>query len=165
MPLPRPPHARGSVRRIGACVCCLRQPRPDRRLVNRLVICETGLAVGQLKEESMRTCLVSAGPGPSTLRSVACCFIAPPDLLARLADEGTKEQRAAALSTLAASASIRARRALIGQLLRDPQTRQAALAFFGAPAAVGVRRRVYDVHNGGQSALPGKLARAEDDPP
>jgi Zn-dependent metalloprotease len=123
------------------------------------------LAVGQLKEESMRTCLVSAGPGPSTLRSVACCFIAPPDLLARLADEGTKEQRAAALSTLAASASIRARRTLIGQLLRDPQTRQAALAFFGAPAAVGLRRRVHDVHNGGQSALPGKLVRAEDDSP
>ena len=112
----------------------------------------------------MRTCTSSAGPVQSTPRSVACCFIAPPDLLARLADEGNNEQRKAALSTLAASASIRTRRALIAQLLRDPQTHQAALAFFGA-AAAGVRRSVYDVHHGGQNALPGDRVRTEGDPP
>jgi len=111
----------------------------------------------------MRKSLLSAGPDPSTLRSVACCYIAPPDLLARLAEEGTKEQRDAALRTLAASASMRTRRALIGQLLRDPQTRGAALAFMVTPA--GTRRTVYDARHGGQNSLPGTRVRGEDDQP
>src|SRR5436190_18266548 len=90
----------------------------------------------------MRAPVTSARPLPSIPRSVACCFIAPPDLLARLADEGTAEQRAAALNALAASASMRTRRAVIGQLLRDPQTREAALALIGAaPGRTAQRAR------------------------
>jgi Zn-dependent metalloprotease len=111
----------------------------------------------------MSTSFLTGEVVPSTPRSVACCFIAPPDLLARLAEEGTVEQRAAAVSTLAASASMRTRRALVAQLLRNPQTREAALAFIGA--AAGAQRSVYDDHHGGQSSLPGTRVRAEGDQP
>jgi Zn-dependent metalloprotease len=91
------------------------------------------------------------------------CFIAPPDLLARLAEEGSPEQREAALETIATSASIRARRSIVTQLLQSPDTREAALAFIAPPS--GERRVVYDAEQGGQVGLPGQEARAEGDPP
>jgi Zn-dependent metalloprotease len=92
-----------------------------------------------------------------------CCHIAPPDLLARLAREGTPAQRAAALQALPASAAIRARRTLVGQMLRDPATRQAMLAMVAPPSHE--QRTVYDAHHQGQADLPGTLVRSENDPP
>ena len=91
------------------------------------------------------------------------CFIAPPDLLARLAKEGTPEQRDAALQTIASSASIRARRAIISELLQSADTRAAAFAFIGVPAQA--QRAVYDVKHGGQADLPGQKVRGEGDGP
>jgi Zn-dependent metalloprotease len=92
----------------------------------------------------------------------SCCHIAPPDLLARLAEHGTPAQRAAALRALPASASIRARRALVGELLRNPATREAMLATLARPSQE--KRSVYDAHHKGQADLPGTLVRSEDDP-
>src|SRR5690348_15950926 len=93
------------------------------------------------------------------------CLIAPPDLIARLAQEGTKEQRDAALQTIASSASFRARRALLTDLVQKPETREAALAFIAPAPAAAVKRKVYDAHNLGGIELPGELKRSEGDPP
>ena len=91
------------------------------------------------------------------------CQIAPPDLLARLAEEGTQAQREAVLRTLAVSAAIRARRALIAELVRVPGFELGALI---APALrEGENRSVYDVDHRGTRALPGRLVRREGDPP
>jgi Zn-dependent metalloprotease len=100
-----------------------------------------------------------AGPA-RTPSHHACCFIVPPDLLNRVAIEGSEEERKAALRTIAASASTRTRRSAVAKVIRDVGV-EAAVAFMRAP--VGKRRRVYDVHNGGRSDLPGDLVRAEDD--
>ena len=91
------------------------------------------------------------------------CSIAPPDMLARLIEEGDPEQRAAALRTLASSASLRARRALVGSLLRRLDVDVRALGLL--PETEGARRTVYDVEHGGQSDLPGRRIRAEGDGP
>src|SRR5437773_3112995 len=91
------------------------------------------------------------------------CSIAPPDLLARLAEEGTQEQREAALRTLAVSTAIRARRALLAELVRVPGFDLNALI---VPALrEGENRSVYDVRHGGNRALPGMIVRREGDPP
>ena len=90
-----------------------------------------------------------------------CCFIAPPFLLARLAEEGSTEQRRAAVRTLAASASIRARRALITELAR---TRGVDIADL-LPARRAKNRDVFDVRQGGWNDLPGDLIRSEGDAP
>jgi Zn-dependent metalloprotease len=90
------------------------------------------------------------------------CFIAPPDLLARLAEDGTPEQRAAAIRTLATSAAIRTRRALATSLMSKLDQDVRALAF--GPPASGERLSVYDVGHGGRSALPGTLVRKLGDP-
>jgi Zn-dependent metalloprotease len=90
------------------------------------------------------------------------CFIAPPDLLAHLAKEGTPEQRDAALQTIASSASIRARRSLITELMQNPEIRGAMLAFIAQPG--GEKRAVYDAEHGGQADLPGRKVRGEGDP-
>src|SRR5438128_12392766 len=91
------------------------------------------------------------------------CAIAPPDLLARLAEEGTPTQREAALRTLAVSTAIRARRALIAELVRVPGFDLSALI---VPAVrEGENRSVYDVRHRGSRALPGDLVRREGDPP
>jgi Zn-dependent metalloprotease len=101
---------------------------------------------------------------PSTIRRAACgvCSIAPPDLLAHLAAEGTAAQRAAALHTLSASAALRARRTLITELLRDSRYRELGLEIASAGPA---KRSVYDAEHKGQSSLPGKLARGDGAPP
>jgi Zn-dependent metalloprotease len=90
-------------------------------------------------------------------------LIAPPDLLARLAEEGTAEQREAAIMTLATSASIRTRRSIVGALVRQRDVDIRGLGFFAPPT--GQRRTVYDVEHHGMSALPGRKVRAEGDPP
>lgn len=89
------------------------------------------------------------------------CFIAPPDLLAHLLERGSDAQREAALRTIASSASIRARRTLVGQLLRQPEAAQ-ALAFLAPPASATIA--VYDAEHGGQQDLPGTLKRSSGEP-
>src|SRR5690349_18018161 len=92
-----------------------------------------------------------------------CCFIAPPDLLAKMAAEGDAAERDAAIAALSASAAVRARRSFVSGLLRGPETRATALALI-APAATE-KRTVYDVHHGRENALPGDRVRGEGDAP
>ncbi len=89
----------------------------------------------------------------------SCCFIVPPVVLAQLAEEGTAEDRTAAVNTLAASATLRAQRALVQEL----GLRGAALSKLGPPP--GEKRTIYDMKSGGLSNLPGQKARGEGDPP
>jgi Zn-dependent metalloprotease len=98
-------------------------------------------------------------------RTACHCFIAPPDLLARVIEEGTAEQRSAAVQTIAASASMRSRRALIGRAAREIGPQARALASAVSPAAAGGTQTVYDAEHGGQSSLPGKRVRGSGDPP
>ena len=86
-----------------------------------------------------------------------CCFIAPPFLLARLAEEGSTEQRRAAVRTLATSVSISTRRAVLTELARTRGVNIADLF----PAARARNRDVYDVRRGGWNDLPGSLVRSE----
>jgi Zn-dependent metalloprotease len=95
--------------------------------------------------------MTSRSPAPAPF-----CTIAPPDLLARLAERGTPEQRAAATRTLALSAAVRAHRATLTQLVR------AGLA--GQALRVGETLSVYDARHGEESSLPGKKVRGTDDP-
>jgi Zn-dependent metalloprotease len=90
-----------------------------------------------------------------------CCFIAPPFLLARLAEEGTTEQRRAAVRTLGGSVAISTRRAMLSELARTRGVNIADLF----PAARAKNRDVYDVRNGGWNDLPGGLVRSEGGPP
>jgi Zn-dependent metalloprotease len=91
----------------------------------------------------------------------ACCFILPPDLLARLADEGQEGQRRAAIRTIAVTSAVRARRAMITNLVR---TRGMDLATLGlVPRALN--RTVFDVENRGWNDLPGRQVRSEGDDP
>lgn len=92
----------------------------------------------------------------------ACCSIVPPHVLGKLIEEGTPEQRSAALQTIAATASMRTTRTLLGRLARElgPQVRTAGVA----QLPKGVRQSVYDVNNGGATDLPGELKRGSGDP-
>jgi Zn-dependent metalloprotease len=90
-----------------------------------------------------------------------CCFILPPVVLARAADAGDADTRDAAFKTLASSASMRARRAVLQNL-----TRELGPSFMAAltPAAPKQRKRtVYDMKNGGANGLPGVKVRGEKD--
>lgn len=102
----------------------------------------------------------------ATGSSACCCSIAPPFLLARLIQEGTPEQREAALQTIAASASMRSRRALVGRIARElPEVRSVAFAQLAAAVTGGTRQSVYDAEEGGNSSLPGTFVRGSGDPP
>jgi Zn-dependent metalloprotease len=90
------------------------------------------------------------------------CSIAPPDLLARLAAEGDPEQREAAIRTLAASASIRTQRTMIGRLRRQLDRTVGELA--GLDLTEGRRQTVYDCQHLGRFFLPGSRARGDGDP-
>ncbi len=92
------------------------------------------------------------------------CFIAPPNVLDYIAKEGDAEQRDAALRTLATSASLRTRRALVGPIVQQLGL-EAVVGLGLIQAPTGVQRTVYDVQHRGQSALPGELVRSEGDPP
>ena len=93
----------------------------------------------------------------------AVCFILPPDVLGRVADEGSPEDRQAAINTLAASSGIRARRGVVTNVLREMNVPLADIAFLAPPK--GERRTVYDAEHGGSFDLPGKKVRGEGDPP
>jgi Zn-dependent metalloprotease len=89
------------------------------------------------------------------------CFIAPPDLIANLADQGTEGQRQAAIRTGTASERMRTTRALLTRLVR---TRGLDLAALGL-ATKALNRTVFDVDHGGWDDLPGRQVRAEGDTP
>ena len=80
------------------------------------------------------------------------CSIAPPDLLAAIAERGDPADREAAQRTLAATAVLRAQR-------------ESATGRSGGPAKTGGRRTVYDVRHGGEADLPGHKVRGEGDGP
>jgi Zn-dependent metalloprotease len=91
-----------------------------------------------------------------------CCYIAPPHILARMIEEGDEHERAAALRTLASSASLRTQRAIVGSLVR----RDADLQALGVlPAPADAKRVVYDNDHLGRSNLPGTQVRSEGEPP
>jgi Zn-dependent metalloprotease len=85
--------------------------------------------------------------------------ILPPDLILRLAQEGSAEQRLALLQTLELDHSFR-------QFRAEVAGRQAALVLPSSPAVpVGTpSRTIYDQQDSTAPA-PGKLARSEGDPP
>lgn len=78
------------------------------------------------------------------------CFVLPPHILIAICENGTVAERRRALSTLILSERLRERRALLSSL---PS---------GTPAGEE-RRTVYDAKH--RESLPGKLVRAEGDPP
>lgn len=86
------------------------------------------------------------------------CFIVPPGVLAELAEKGDAEDRAAAVKSLAASATMRARRALVQQLgLSGAEVAKR----LGPPP--GEKRTIYDMKSGGLTNLPGNKVRGEGD--
>jgi Zn-dependent metalloprotease len=80
------------------------------------------------------------------------CSILPPHILRAIVENGTDEQRARALQTLAVSERIRGRRELLGDM-----------ATAVALATAGKHRTVYDAKHG--STLPGVEVRDEGDKP
>jgi Zn-dependent metalloprotease len=92
------------------------------------------------------------------------CSIASPDLLAHLGDSDDAEDRAAALRTIATSASLRTQRLIVGRLMRRLDVDAQTLGLL-PEADVARRQSVYDVRNGGRFDLPGVLVRADGDEP
>lgn len=92
------------------------------------------------------------------------CSIAPPDLLARIASEGSAGQRDAALAALAASASMRTQRAMLGRL-RQHAGDDVVNLIAGLVVSTARRQTVYDNQTQGRSFLPGVRVRGEGDGP
>ena len=88
----------------------------------------------------------------------AWCEIAPPDVLARMARDGTPAQREAALRNLAASAAIRARRSFVANAVRTLNLLPGELAHVAATPAHEMVT-VYDVKHGSDANLPGTRRR------
>lgn len=101
------------------------------------------------------------GPAGEARPGSCFCSIAPPDLLARLAESDDADQRRAAIQALASSASLRTQRSLVGQVMRELDVDVGMLGFMCPPK--GERRTVYDVEHQGRGALPGKKVRGEGD--
>jgi len=102
------------------------------------------------------------------------CSIAPPDLLAAIAERGDAADREAAQRTLAASAVLRAQREAATRRWREGAgttgPAEAAAAAERAERAeragrAGGRRTVYDAGHGTEAALPGRKVRSEGDKP
>jgi Zn-dependent metalloprotease len=91
------------------------------------------------------------------------CEIAPPNLLLRIAEEGSPEQRDAALRTLAASVAVRAQRSALSEALKSLNVGVAEVAFL-APQP-DAELTVYDAENGDDVDLPGVRKRGKGDPP
>ena len=89
------------------------------------------------------------------------CYIVPPHVLIQMIDDGTPDQRASAVRTLAISERVRERRAVTRRLVQHQPEAAAALLL----APVGARRTVYDAQHGSQGDLPGTKVRTEGDPP
>jgi len=89
-----------------------------------------------------------------------CCFILPPFVLARVAQEGAAEDSEAAFKTLATSAGMRTRRGILQGLIKEVDP---SLMGWARPPE-GERRSVYDMQHRGASSLPGVKVRGEGDP-
>jgi len=90
-----------------------------------------------------------------------CCSIAPPDLLAWLASQGSQEEREAAIQSLATSAAMRSRRAVLGHFSRE-LNQNIGLIGVGSLTEQGVT--VYDNQTNGRNFLPGVKKRGVGDP-
>ena len=91
------------------------------------------------------------------------CQIAPPNLLLKIAEEGSPEQRDAALRTLVASTTVRAQRSMLSYALKSLNVGAAELAFLAPQPHAHLT--VYDAQHGGDFGLPGVRKRGEGDPP
>ncbi len=91
------------------------------------------------------------------------CFILPPDALASMIAEGDPAQRAAALGTIASSASLRTQRAVVSTLVRALDTDVASLGLLPRRRAAASRSTTSS--HGGRADLPGRLVRGPDDGP
>ncbi len=90
------------------------------------------------------------------------CFIAPPNLLSQMVESDDADRREAALRTIAASASVRARRALTTQVMRQLDVDVGALRF---PSPGEERRTVYDLGHEGSATLPGRTKARDEGAP
>jgi len=94
-----------------------------------------------------------------------CCFILPPDVLARASQDDSEARREAALRTIAQSASFRTKRTIIAKLVRSKAV-GVDLSVIGVLAGTrALNRTVYGVDHGGWNDLPGRQVRAEGDSP
>jgi Zn-dependent metalloprotease len=93
----------------------------------------------------------------------AACAILPPYVLAAILEEGGSTEREAALRTIEASASLRARRAVVASLVRSLDRDISGLGI--GPEGTGGRQSVYDAEHRGDADLPGRIVRGPDDPP
>jgi len=83
-------------------------------------------------------------PAEHRCPSRPACFILPPDALASVIEEGDPAQRAAALRTIASSASLRTQRAVVSTLVRALDTDVTSLGLLPAPSGGRIlfRRRL-----------------------
>lgn len=88
-------------------------------------------------------------------RHCACCAIVPPAVLRHIARKGSRQQREAALATLAADSTQRLTRATSQLLERD--SRRATLVV----GPVAKQRTIYDARH--RTTLPGSVKRSEGD--
>ncbi|GAA4656293.1 M4 family metallopeptidase [Arthrobacter cryoconiti] len=91
------------------------------------------------------------------------CSIAPPDLLARLALDGTSAQKEAALRALATSAAFRQQRAVMGKMTRQFHLPTGQALGFNISSTR--RLTVYDNQTKGRTFLPGVRMRGWGEPP
>ncbi|MDH6238308.1 M4 family metallopeptidase [Cryobacterium sp. CG_9.6] len=97
----------------------------------------------------------------SGLERRATCSIAPPDLLAWLAMQGTVSEREAVLSAIATSAAMRSRRAVLGHFSRELNQN---IGLIGLVSLTEQGVSVYDNETNGRNFLPGVKKRAVGDP-
>jgi len=90
-----------------------------------------------------------------------CCSIAPPDLLAWLASQGDQHERDAAIQSLATSAAMRSRRAVLGHFSRELNQN---IGLIGLVSLTQQGVTVYDNQTNGRNFLPGVKKRAVGDP-
>jgi Zn-dependent metalloprotease len=88
---------------------------------------------------------------------IVTCSIIPPFLLTKVAETGTPAQRNAALNTLAISAAVRARREVVGSLMRTTGLAAGELATTAVKPKKTIS--VHDVNHGGDGDLPGVRKR------
>lgn len=99
----------------------------------------------------------------SSIQNRAVCSIAPPDMLGKLAVEGTAEQREAAVRALATSAAIRQQRAVMGHFNRQLNLNIGQMV--GFTLTPQRRLTIYDNKKNGRTFLPGIRARDWGQPP
>ncbi|MBB5642841.1 M4 family metallopeptidase [Cryobacterium roopkundense] len=99
--------------------------------------------------------------GTPTASARQFCSIAPPDLLAWLATQGTTEQREAAIQSIATSAAMRSRRAVLGHFSRELNQN---IGLIGVVSMTEQGVSVYDNEKNGRNFLPGVKKRAVGDP-